>query len=130
MFSKGEYRHEKSNGVHGCAVPVVFGRSSSYGCGSSGGCSKRKEPESKSRPTDYGLHPTRASVAKRTEAIRRAVEAGAGVAAAALWSYPAGFIAACASRARRASPVVFDGQSRCAVSQHVPGLQFPHLRVF
>ena len=46
------------------------------------------------------------------------------------WSYPAGFIAARASRARRASPGVFDGQSRCAVSQYVQGLQFPHAGVF
>ena len=55
---------------------------------------------------------------------------GRGAAAAALWSYPAGFIAARASRARRASPGVFDGQSRRAVSQYVSGLQFPQLRVF
>ena len=27
----------KSNGVHGCSVYAVFGRSCAYGCGSSGG---------------------------------------------------------------------------------------------
>ena len=61
----------------------------------------------------------------RNEAARRAVETRASVATAALWSNPAGFIAARANRSRRASPGVFDGQSRRAVSQYVSGLQLP-----
>src|SRR5438477_1907179 len=88
------------------------------------------DTDTKSRPADHGLYPAGAPARERTKTIRRAIEAGAGVTAAGLWSYPAGFIPACASRSRWASPVVFDGQSRCAISQYVSRLQFPHLRVF
>src|SRR5882762_7727929 len=130
VLSKGEYRHEKGNGVHGGAIPDVLGRSNAYECGSRGGCGHGMDADSESYPTDYGLHPAGASARERTEAIRRAVETGAGVATTALWSYPAGSIPARASRSRWTSPGVFDGQSRCAVSQYVPRLQFPHLRIF
>src|ERR1700686_1182964 len=108
-FLKGEHRHEKSNGVHSCGVYVVFGSSRTYGRGSPGGCGYGMDADSKSCPTDYGLHPARASARERTKAVRGAIETRAGIATAALWSYPAGSIAAFASRSRRTSLGVFDG---------------------
>ena len=62
--------------------------------------------------------------------LDRAVETRADVATATLWFNPTGLSATRANRSRWASPGVFDGQSRCAVSQYVSGLQFQQLRIF
>src|ERR1700682_3856732 len=88
------------------------------------------DADSKSRPTDNGLHPARTSARERTETVRRAIEARSGIATAALWSHPAGFIAAFASRTRRTSLGIFDGQSRRAIPQYLSGLQLPQPGVF
>src|ERR1700737_819121 len=88
------------------------------------------DADSKSRPTDYGLHPARTSARERTETVRRAIETRSSIATAALWAHPAGFIAAFASRARRTSLGIFDGESRRTIPQYLAGLQLPRQGVF
>src|SRR5882762_3046576 len=65
---KGEYRHEKSRGIHGCCIPVVLGGSCTHECRSNCGSGNGMDANSKPRPIDLGLHQTRASARKPTEA--------------------------------------------------------------
>src|ERR1700737_747146 len=81
-------------------------------------------------PTDYGLHPARTSARERTETVRRAIETRSSIATAALWSHPARFIAAFASRARRTSLGIFDEYSRRTIPQYLPGLRLPQPGIF